>query len=79
MYYLKEEDAGDYECSLPDGRSNRVRLVVRNTKTNEHREEHDTRRQDEQHHPEHNNNHNDNTYNHQRQPGKTFFSLNLIV
>lgn len=28
MYYLKAEDAGEYECSSPDGRTSVVRLRV---------------------------------------------------
>jgi hypothetical protein len=28
IYYLKEEDAGEYECYLPNGQKNRVRLAV---------------------------------------------------
>ena len=28
IYYLTLEDAGDYECYLPNGRSERVRLTV---------------------------------------------------
>ena len=28
IYYLQKEDAGEYECFLPDGRTSRVRLTV---------------------------------------------------
>lgn len=28
IYYLKAEDAGEYECSSPDGRTSVVRLRV---------------------------------------------------
>ena len=28
IYYLKREDAGEYECFLPDGRRSVVRLIV---------------------------------------------------
>ena len=30
LYYLKTDDSGLYECELPDGRRDQVRLVVRN-------------------------------------------------
>ena len=31
IYYLKREDAGEYECYLPDGRRSTVRLVVKDS------------------------------------------------
>ena len=30
IYYLREEDSGDYECYTLDGHSNHVRLIVNN-------------------------------------------------
>ena len=35
IYYLREEDAGDYECYLDNGQSNLIHLMVRAKPTSE--------------------------------------------
>ncbi len=36
IYYLKEEDSGDYECFLHNQVLNRIRLTVKSNNNNEH-------------------------------------------
>lgn len=45
---LKVEDSGDYECYLPDGRTNLVRLLVRDTRIQPNDNEENQRRQNEE-------------------------------
>jgi len=42
IYYLKETDSGWYECSLPNGDSNRIHLTVRASNENTHNTEQET-------------------------------------
>ena len=38
IYYLKQQDAGDYECYLQNGQSERVRLTVGDKQHEDHQE-----------------------------------------